>query len=89
MLKGDVADVVVATGVMALVDDKARGGGERRVRRIRVPMSPVKLDLEVVGPREMMRSVFRRGSSRDERPGTAGGRRGESKLRFGRAAEAC
>lgn len=89
LLKGDVADVVVATGVMALVDDKARGGGERRVRRIRVPMSPVKLDLEVVGPREMMRSVFRRGSSRDERPGTAGGRRGESKLRFGRAAEAC
>ncbi|KAL5349113.1 hypothetical protein ACLOAV_005401 [Pseudogymnoascus australis] len=60
---GDVADVVVATGLMALVDDKARAEerGGRRVRRIRVPMSPVKLDLEVVGPREMMRSVFGRG----------------------------
>ncbi|OBU00506.1 hypothetical protein VE01_01558 [Pseudogymnoascus verrucosus] len=92
---GDVADVVVATGVLALVDDKARAASRRpaaRYRRsIKVPMSPVKLDLEVVTPREMMRSVFRRGS-RDERPGTAGGRVGrreESKLRFGRAVEAC
>ncbi|KFX95122.1 hypothetical protein V490_04012 [Pseudogymnoascus sp. VKM F-3557] len=91
---GDVADVVVATGIMALVDDKARGGSGRqgRYRRsIKVPMSPVKLDLEVVSPREMMRSVFRRGS-RDERPGTARpgtatGRREESRLRFG--VEAC
>ncbi|OBT90361.1 hypothetical protein VE02_00697 [Pseudogymnoascus sp. 03VT05] len=90
---GDVADVVVATGILALVDDKARreGGGQgRRYRRsIKVPMSPVTLDLEVVTPREMMRSVFRRGS-RDERPGTAGRREKEgSGLRFGRAVEAC
>ncbi|OBT77489.1 hypothetical protein VF21_05205 [Pseudogymnoascus sp. 05NY08] len=93
---GDVADVVVATGILALVDDKARGvrPATRYRRSIKVPMSPVTLDLEVVTPREMMRSVFRRGS-RDERPGTAGtgaGRRREkegSGLRFGRAVEAC
>ncbi|ELR10657.1 hypothetical protein GMDG_04924 [Pseudogymnoascus destructans 20631-21] len=94
---GDVADVVVATGVLALVDDKARCEGGRPAgkyrRRIKVPMSPVTLDLEVVTAREMMRSVFRRGN-RDERPGTAGGRgerreREGSGLRFGRALEAC
>jgi hypothetical protein len=98
---GDVADVVVATGILALVDDKARAASQRPGRRyrrsIRVPMSPVTLDLEVLGPREMMRSVFRRGSRDErerggERPGTAGTmgrRREESKLRFGRAVEAC
>ncbi|OBT68652.1 hypothetical protein VE03_01729 [Pseudogymnoascus sp. 23342-1-I1] len=93
---GDVADVVVATGIMALVDDKARaeeraGKGGRRSIKVQIPMSPVTLDLEVVGAREMMRSVFRKGSRDErERPGTArrAGRE-ESKLRFGRGVEAC
>ena len=76
----DVADVIVATGILSLVDDAARGGGSggRMKKQIKVPLSPVKLDLEIVNPREMMRQVFRRGSKdsgrgrRDEeRPGTA------------------
>lgn len=98
----DVADVVVSTGLIALADDcvrqlTKRNGQTKPVfkRQISLPLTPVKLDMEFVHPKEMMRHMFRRGSkdSADagSRPGTAksGSLLGKSPLRFHSPVEAC
>jgi len=95
----DVADVIVASGLIALVDDCARRLSKRNgqgrpafKRQISLPMSPVKLDMEFVHPREMVKHMFRRGSKDGEgsRPGTArsGSHHGRSPLRFHSPVEA-
>jgi hypothetical protein len=63
----DVADVVIATGLMALVDDciKQRWGnkGAKRVHRFALPLTSRTLDFEYVGPRSIMNSLFHRRAS--------------------------
>jgi hypothetical protein len=55
----DVADVVVATGLMALVDDciKERWG-TKRVHRIGLPVRSKTMDLEYVGPKAFVQHIF-------------------------------
>jgi hypothetical protein len=68
----DVADVIVATGLIALVDDciKRRFHSEtRHVRQVAVPMTPLRLDIEFVGPKAIVEHMFKRrnsGGSKDQ-----------------------
>lgn len=66
----DVADVIIATGLIALVDDciKRHFNPEskpKHKRQISVPLTPLKM--EYVGPKALVEHVFRkRGSSEDK-----------------------
>lgn len=64
----DVADVIVATGLIALVDDCIkrhfhRHHHKRHVRQVGVPLTPLKVDMEFVSPKVMMEHMFRRRNS--------------------------
>ncbi|RFU29048.1 hypothetical protein B7463_g7300, partial [Scytalidium lignicola] len=62
----DVADVVVATGLIALVDDFIKRHfhkHKRHVRQVGVPLTPLKVDMEFVSPKVMVEHMFRRRNS--------------------------
>jgi hypothetical protein len=64
----DVADVIVATGLIALVDDYIKRRFKpkpKHTRHISVPLTPLKMDFEYVGPKALVEHVFRRRSSED------------------------
>ncbi|KAI2619989.1 hypothetical protein GGR54DRAFT_639755 [Hypoxylon sp. NC1633] len=76
----DVADVVVSTGLMALVDDCIKERWQtKKIRRIGVPLVSKSLDVEVVSPKTFVQQMFARRNS-DHHP---------SPLRFQRAVAAC
>ncbi|KAG9245793.1 hypothetical protein BJ878DRAFT_533658 [Calycina marina] len=59
----DVADVVVATGLIALIDDsiKRRFHTKPRSRQVAVPLTQLKMDF--VGPKVMVDHIFKRENS--------------------------
>lgn len=63
----DVADVIVSTGLMALVDDciKQRWGnkGAKRVHRFGLPLTSRTVDFEYANPRSIMHNLFHRRAS--------------------------
>ncbi|PQE30513.1 Calcofluor white hypersensitive protein [Rutstroemia sp. NJR-2017a WRK4] len=62
----DVADVIVSTGLIALVDDSIKRHFDPKVQRIHqlgVPLTPLKMDMEFVGPRAMVEHMFKRRNS--------------------------
>lgn len=66
----DVADVIVATGLIALVDDCIkRRFHTKKVHQVAVPLTPLHVDL--VGPKAMVSHMFKRrnsgGSTKSER----------------------
>ncbi|KAH6676375.1 hypothetical protein B0J14DRAFT_353200 [Halenospora varia] len=69
----DVADVIIATGLIALVDDciKRRFHSKKNTHQVGVPMTPLKYDMEFVTPKAMVEHMFKRrnsgGSTKSER----------------------
>jgi len=69
----DVADVIVATGLIALVDDciERNFHPKHKTRHVNVPLTSLKMDMEFVGPKAIMEHMFRRrnsdGSTKDQR----------------------
>jgi len=67
----DVADVIIATGLISLVDDCIKRHFHPKPRhQISVPLTPLKMDMEFVGPKAMVVHMFRRnsgGSTKAER----------------------
>ncbi|KAK2042124.1 hypothetical protein LZ31DRAFT_556397 [Colletotrichum somersetense] len=60
----DVADVIVATGLMALVDDCIKHRWQtRKIHRIAVPLTSRTVDVEYVGPRAFVQQLFHRRAS--------------------------
>jgi len=64
----DVADVIIATGLTALIDNSIKRRFQPRrstskVLHIGVPLTPLKMDMEYVGPKAMMEHVFKRRNS--------------------------
>jgi hypothetical protein len=57
----DVADVIVATGLIALVDDCIKRHFHSKPRRIGVPLT--QLNMEFIGPRAMVEHMFKRRNS--------------------------
>ncbi|KAK7981930.1 hypothetical protein PG988_004168 [Apiospora saccharicola] len=65
----DVADVVVSTGLMALVDDCIKERWDtRKARRISIPLGSKAVDFEYGGPRAFVQHVFARRHSAPQRP---------------------
>lgn len=70
----DLADVIVASGLIALVDDciKSRWHQKSRVQ-MSVPMmskTPLKMNMEYVGPKRLIDEVFHRRDTTSTRPST-------------------
>jgi len=62
----DVAEVIVATGLIALVDDciKRRWHPTKKpTRQLKVPLTPLKMDMEYVGPKALVEHMFKRRNS--------------------------
>ncbi|KAK1999068.1 hypothetical protein LX36DRAFT_498275 [Colletotrichum falcatum] len=60
----DVADVIVATGLMALVDDCIKHRWQtKKIHRIPVPLTSRTVDVEYVGPRAFVQQLFHRRAS--------------------------
>ncbi|KAI1461437.1 hypothetical protein F4805DRAFT_453867 [Annulohypoxylon moriforme] len=58
------ADVVVATGLMALVDDCIKERWQtKKVHKIEIPLMSKSLDVEVISPRSFMQHMFARRNS--------------------------
>ncbi|KAI1377536.1 hypothetical protein F4677DRAFT_444128 [Hypoxylon crocopeplum] len=75
----DVADVVVSTGLIALVDDCIKERWQtKKIHRIGLPLTSKSLDVEVVSPKAFVQHMFARRNS-DHHP---------SPLRFQRAVAA-
>ncbi|KAK4125896.1 hypothetical protein N657DRAFT_568358 [Parathielavia appendiculata] len=68
----DVADVIVATGLIALVDDCIKERWQtKKIHRIPVPLTSKTVNLEAVSPKAIMQHVFGRRYSNDhQRPST-------------------
>ncbi|KAK4544041.1 hypothetical protein LTR36_004539 [Oleoguttula mirabilis] len=69
----DAVDVVIASGLMALVDDAVRARFDCKTsKQLLVPMS--KMGVEYVGPARLINELFRRdsGTSQPTRPPTSG-----------------
>ncbi|KAL8951357.1 MAG: hypothetical protein Q9222_002658 [Ikaeria aurantiellina] len=69
----DVADVIVATGLIALVDDSIKSKfHQKRGVRMSVPAmmkSPLKMNMEYVGPKQLIDEIFhRRATTATRRP---------------------
>ncbi|KAL9001479.1 MAG: hypothetical protein Q9169_000054 [Polycauliona sp. 2 TL-2023] len=69
----DVADVIVATGLTALVDDSIKSKfHQKNGVRMSVPAlmkTPLKMNMEYVGPKQLLDEVFhRRGTTATRRP---------------------
>ncbi|CAL8581007.1 hypothetical protein XPA_006719 [Xanthoria parietina] len=72
-LSTDVADVIVATGLTALVDDSIKSKfHQKNGVRVSVPAlmkTPLKMNMEYVGPKQLLDEVFhRRGTTATRRP---------------------
>ncbi|KAI1337444.1 hypothetical protein F5Y15DRAFT_154382 [Xylariaceae sp. FL0016] len=64
----DHADVVIATGLMALVDDCIKERWQpKKIRRISLPLTTKTMDVEFMGPRAFMQHLLHRRYS-DHRP---------------------
>jgi len=62
----DVAEVIVATGIIALVDDCIERHlrlKTKNARQLTFPLTPLKMDMEYVGPKALVNHVFRRRDS--------------------------
>lgn len=60
----DVADVIIATGLIALVDDCIKRHFHSKPRhQIGFPLTPLKLEMEFVGPKAMVEHMFKRRDS--------------------------
>ena len=78
----DVADVVISTGLMALVDTSIRARFRTKAEKpVHIPIPKLPVDVEVVGPRRILSDVFGRKErssnswsrpSSSSRPSTAG-----------------
>ncbi|KAK3312392.1 hypothetical protein B0H66DRAFT_397756 [Apodospora peruviana] len=80
----DVADVIMATGLMALVDDCIKERWQtKKVHRIPVPMTSKTVNLGYVGPRALIQHVFGRRYSNDHSSSPS------SPLRFASPIAAC
>lgn len=77
----DVADVIVASGLIALVDDciKRRFHSKTKHHSVSLPLTPLKMDMEFVGPRKMVEHMFKR---RDSGGSTKEREQRKSPLRF-------
>ncbi|KAL8908817.1 MAG: hypothetical protein Q9171_005293 [Xanthocarpia ochracea] len=69
----DVADVIVATGLIALVDDSIKSKFHQKSSvRLSVPAlmkNPLQMNMEYVGPKQLLDEVFhRRGTTATRRP---------------------
>ncbi|KAL8839290.1 MAG: hypothetical protein Q9170_001807 [Blastenia crenularia] len=69
----DVADVIVATGLIALVDDSIKSKFHQKNKaQMSVPTlmkSPLKMNMEYVGPKQLIDEIFhRRGKTDTRRP---------------------
>ncbi|KAL2126119.1 hypothetical protein VTI74DRAFT_1649 [Chaetomium olivicolor] len=65
----DVADVIMATGLMALVDDCIKERWQpKKVHRIPVPLTSKTVNFEAVSPKAFMQHVFGRRHSNDHSP---------------------
>jgi hypothetical protein len=68
--------VVVASGLIALVDDCIKRhfhSKSKRTHQVSLPLTPLKMDMEFVGPRAMVEHMFKRrntGSSIKEKEQT-------------------
>lgn len=63
----DISDVVVATGLMALVDDSIKRRWHSRRRRLLVPLSrstSFRMNMEYIGPKRLIDEVFNRSPHR-------------------------
>jgi len=77
----DVADVIIASGLIALVDDSIKlrfNPKPKHTRHISVPLTPLKMDFEYVGPKALVEHFRRRNSDDKERESPA---HGQSPLR--------
>lgn len=65
VLEASVADVIVASGLIALVDDciKRRFHSKTKHHQVSLPLTPLKMDMEFVGPRAMVEHMFKRRNS--------------------------
>jgi len=74
----DVADVVIATGLIALVDDSIRARFRvKRTRQLLIPLQKSQIGVEYVGPKRLINGMFRRDSTsghHTSRPSSSSGR---------------
>lgn len=71
----DVADVVIASGLMALVDDSIRAHfHSKHTRHLTIPLPKSRMGMEYVGPKRLINEMFRREpiSSHPSRPSSSG-----------------
>ncbi|TVY25465.1 hypothetical protein LHYA1_G005736 [Lachnellula hyalina] len=61
----DVAEVVVATGLIALVDDciKHHFHSKKHSHQVSVPLTPLKYEVKFVSPKAMVQHIFKRKNS--------------------------
>jgi len=63
----DVADIIISTGLIALVDDSIKRHFHPKPHphrnHVAVPLTPLKMDVEFVGPRAMVEHMFKRRNS--------------------------
>ncbi|KAK4984038.1 hypothetical protein LTR50_006838 [Elasticomyces elasticus] len=65
----DVADVIVASGLIALTDDCIkRRFHSKQARQVLIPVAKFKMGVEYVGPRRLINDVFIRSSKRGSVP---------------------
>ncbi|KAL3419745.1 hypothetical protein PVAG01_08243 [Phlyctema vagabunda] len=70
----DVADVIVATGLITLIDDSIKrhfhSKPKNRRASLNVPLTPLKMEMEFIGPKAMVEHMFKRrnsgGSAKDQ-----------------------
>ncbi|TAQ86344.1 hypothetical protein B7494_g5307 [Chlorociboria aeruginascens] len=70
----DVADIIIATGLIALIDDCIKRHfhtKSTRTRQVGLPLTPLKVDMDFVGPKAMVEHMFKRrnsgGSTKDSK----------------------
>lgn len=60
---GDISDVVVATGLMALVDDSIKlNFHSKRTTQLHIPLLGNKMNIDYIGPKRLIDEVFNRPS---------------------------
>ncbi|KAK5006687.1 hypothetical protein LTR16_004256, partial [Cryomyces antarcticus] len=65
----DISDIVVATGLIALVDDCIKQRfHSKQSRQLVIPMASLKMNMEYVGPQRLINEVFNRPSARGATP---------------------
>jgi len=65
-MQNDVSDVIIASGLIALVDDCIkRRFNPKPARHLLIPVPWFKMDMEYVGPKRLINEVFSRPSTRD------------------------